>query len=126
METLLHKRTTNQPRSVHSGRGDKSIAHDGWEAKSRSPSPWPSLSQGEGSLCASRMWSDLERLVHSRFVVPEQLDCLMIEERQDLRQIYTRHLSDRVDPEKRVGQPRPRQTSGRAPLRRTLWIDQET
>jgi hypothetical protein len=34
METLLHERTTNQPRSVHSGRGDKSIAYDGWEAKS--------------------------------------------------------------------------------------------
>jgi hypothetical protein len=34
METLLRDRTTNQPRSVHSGRGGKSIAHDGWEAKS--------------------------------------------------------------------------------------------
>jgi hypothetical protein len=33
METLLRDRTTNQPRSVHSGRGGKSIAHDGWEAK---------------------------------------------------------------------------------------------
>ena len=34
MEILLRDRTTNQPRSVHSGRGGKSIAHDGWEAKS--------------------------------------------------------------------------------------------
>jgi hypothetical protein len=34
MEILLHDRTTNQPRAVHSGRGGKSIAHDGWEAKS--------------------------------------------------------------------------------------------
>ena len=85
METLLYDRTTNQPRSVHSGRGDKSIAHGDWEAKARSPPPWPwrdgvgagpsgpfpatasteghSLtcplppSQGESILCASRMWS---------------------------------------------------------------------
>ena len=71
------------------------------------------------------MWSDLERLVHSRFVIPEELDCLVIEERQDLRQIYTRHLSDRVDPEKCVGKPRPRQASGGSPLRRALCIDQE-
>jgi hypothetical protein len=34
MEILLRDRTTNQPQSVHSGRGGKSIAHDGWEAKS--------------------------------------------------------------------------------------------
>jgi hypothetical protein len=34
METLLHDRTTNQPRSVDSGHGGKSITHDGWEAKS--------------------------------------------------------------------------------------------
>jgi hypothetical protein len=33
METLLRDRTTSQPRSVHSGRGSKSIAHDGGEAK---------------------------------------------------------------------------------------------
>ena len=34
MEILLRDRTTNQPRLVHSGRGGKSIAHNGWEAKS--------------------------------------------------------------------------------------------
>jgi hypothetical protein len=34
MGTLLIDRTTNQPRSVHSGRGGSSIAHGGWEAKS--------------------------------------------------------------------------------------------
>jgi hypothetical protein len=33
MAILLRDRTSNQPRSVHSGRGDTSIAHDGWEAK---------------------------------------------------------------------------------------------
>src|SRR5262245_16767578 len=33
MEILLRDRTTNQPRSVYSGRGGKSIAHDGWKAK---------------------------------------------------------------------------------------------
>jgi hypothetical protein len=33
MEILLCDRTTSQPRSVHSERGGKSIAHDGWEAK---------------------------------------------------------------------------------------------
>ena len=33
MEILLRDRTSNQPRSVHSEHGDKSIAHDGWEAK---------------------------------------------------------------------------------------------
>jgi hypothetical protein len=34
MGTLLINRTTNQPRSVHSGRGHTSIAHGGWQAKS--------------------------------------------------------------------------------------------
>jgi hypothetical protein len=34
MGTLLINRPTNQPRSVHSGRGSSSIAHGGWEAKS--------------------------------------------------------------------------------------------
>ena len=34
MGILLIDRTTNQPRSVHSGRGGTSIAHGGWEAKS--------------------------------------------------------------------------------------------
>ena len=34
MGTLLIDRTTNQPRSVHSGRGGSSIAQGGWEAKS--------------------------------------------------------------------------------------------
>ncbi len=34
MATLLIDRTTNQPRSVHSGHGDTSIAHGGWQAKS--------------------------------------------------------------------------------------------
>jgi hypothetical protein len=67
----------------------------------------------------------LERLIHSRFVIPEESDGLRIEERQDLRQIHARYTRARVDPEKRVGQPRPRQASSRAPLRRAHGIDQE-
>ena len=34
MGTLLIDRTTNQPRSVHSGYGDTSIPHGGWQARS--------------------------------------------------------------------------------------------
>jgi hypothetical protein len=102
METLLHERTTNQPRSVHSGRGGKSIAHDGWEAKSpmvsglhhvpailahhaapavgstprqygvvlRTAGYPPPVWRGTVS-SAQHPCAALERLVHSRFVIPE-------------------------------------------------------
>ena len=109
MGTLLIDRTTNQPRSVHSGRGGKSIAYDSWEAKLPPTSrlhrtagyPPPSW-QGTVS-SAQHPGAALERLVHRRFVIPEEPDGLMIEERQDLRQIHACHPRSRVDPEKRVG-----------------------
>ena len=80
---------TGQPTSrdsVHSGRGGKSIAHAGCEAKATVIGAGQLRAREQRALLfplpeeRGLTWR-LYRLIHSRFVIPEQPDRLRIEER---------------------------------------------
>src|SRR5216110_3723156 len=67
----------------------------------------------------------LERAIHLRLELPEQLDRRCVVERQELREKDAAHALRAVDPEVRVREPGPRQAPGRAARGRLTRVDEE-
>jgi hypothetical protein len=65
----------------------------------------------------------LYRLIYGPFEVNEQLNGLVIEERQDLRQEHARDFLGRFDPEERIRQPCPPQAPGGPSLRSLSGVE---
>src|SRR6266498_4321899 len=94
----------------------------GRRARRRTATGWARASEASDPEVAPAM---LERAVHLRLELPEQVDGRRVVERQELRQEDATDPLGAVDPEEGVGETGPGEAAGRTARRRWLGVDQE-